>query len=113
MNRWKYILKNGVPVPCDDTIEWGTWLEKADRRVALDDTPSGRVSTVFLGIDHNFSFGGPPLLFETMVFGGPFDGEQNRYSTREEALKGHAKILKKVKAINPGRAITLDDGDKS
>ena len=31
-----------------------------------------RVSTVWIGIDHNFwNPGNPPLIFETMVFGGP------------------------------------------
>ena len=32
------------------------------------------ISTVFLGIDHNFNLEGPPLLFETMIFGGIKDG---------------------------------------
>lgn len=36
------------------------------------------VSTVFLSTDHNFRFVGPPVLWETMVFGGPWDEEQWR-----------------------------------
>jgi len=51
------------------------------------------VSTVFLGIDHNFSGEGPPLLYETMVFGGDLHEGCNRYSTREEALAGHEAVL--------------------
>ena len=28
------------------------------------------VSTVWLGIDHAYTEGGPPVIFETMIFGG-------------------------------------------
>jgi hypothetical protein len=55
-----------------------------------------RVSTVFLGIDHAWE--GPPLLFETMVFGGPLDEEMERYSTWEEAERGHAVMARRVLA---------------
>lgn len=84
---------DGVPVACSDIIEWAEWFEKADRKVA--ETWFGkdvRVSTVFLGLDHNFNFlvaGSQPILYETMVFGGPFDQEQKRYRTRSEAEDGH------------------------
>lgn len=49
---------------------------------------SARVSTVFLGIDHNV-FGGPPLLFETMIFGGVHDETQLRCSKWDEAEEMH------------------------
>jgi hypothetical protein len=62
-------------------------------RVAQDQIGVARVSTVFMGIDHNFTRGGPPLLFETMIFGGPEDGFQARYSTWDEAEAGHAVAL--------------------
>ena len=58
------------------------------------------VSTVWLGLDHSFT-GGKPLIFETMVFDGErhnnrgSDYAQKRYSTEEEALRGHAKLLDK------------------
>jgi hypothetical protein len=52
-----------------------------------------QVSTVFLGLDHNFGFGRKPLLFETMIFGGKHDQYQERYSTYKEAEKGHAVAL--------------------
>jgi hypothetical protein len=35
------------------------------------------VSTVFLGTNHSFGFE-PPLLFETMIFGGRFDDYQTQ-----------------------------------
>jgi hypothetical protein len=48
------------------------------------------VSTVFLGLDHNFLRTGPPVLFETMIFGVPFVSEwQRRYCTWDEAVDGH------------------------
>src|SRR5215471_17514474 len=38
-------------------------------RVAVTELPNGgRVSTVFLGLDHNYSGVGPPIVFETMIF---------------------------------------------
>jgi hypothetical protein len=55
------------------------------------------VSTVFLGINHNYT-GGAPVLFETMIFGGPWDQYQWRYTLRTEAERGHAAIVAKLQA---------------
>ncbi len=55
-----------------------------------------RISTVFLAFNHNFDEG-PPLLFKTMIFGGKYDQEQWRYTTWEEAEKGHQLAVNKVK----------------
>ena len=66
-----YYILDGThePVPVTDVLAWAHWHEMTDRRVALTAvTPTIEVSTVFLGLDHNFSGHGPPLLFETMVF---------------------------------------------
>lgn len=88
-----YILnENKEAVPTEDILEWGCWFESADRRVASTERGDIRVSTVFLGIDHSFR-GGKPLLFETMIFGGPRDGETYRYSTWAEAEAGHRKLI--------------------
>jgi hypothetical protein len=81
-------------VPVDDLLEWGRWFQTADRHVARTDLPGCEVSTVFLGLDHSWG-GGPPVLFETMVFGGPFDQAQERYSTWAEAEAGHARWVEK------------------
>ena len=81
----KYILRDRVPIACEDTLEWGSWFQNADRKVmATDLGDGGRISTVFLGLDHSFG-GGPPQLFETLVFDGPLSDEMDRYSTWEEA----------------------------
>ena len=56
------------------------------------------VSTVWLGFDHGFGEG-PPLIFETMVFGpGQEDEYQERYATAEEAKVGHQKAVEWAKA---------------
>lgn len=61
--------------------------------VALTESNNRGVSTVFLGMDHNFS-DGPPLLFETAVFGEAGTTGIQRYSTYADALAGHAKAVK-------------------
>lgn len=92
----KYILDgNGNPVPCDDLIEWGRWMEKADRNVKCDVINGVRVSTVFLGLDHGYACP-MPLLYETMIFGGEHDQYQERYTTKAEAIEGHERALKLV-----------------
>ena len=91
-----YILNGHEIVPCEDVLEWAKWFEKADRHVGYDEKKDIQVSTVFLGTDHNFGSKGLPILFETMVFGGEHDGEQERYSTWKEAEAGHKKMCEIV-----------------
>ncbi len=50
------------------------------------------ISTVWLGLDHGF--GKRRLIFESMVFGGPYDQLQWRYSSEEEAQKGHDILVR-------------------
>jgi hypothetical protein len=56
------------------------------------------VSTVWLGLDHNWWPDRAPLIFETMIFGGKLDLECWRYSTEEQALAGHADAVKLLHA---------------
>ena len=99
MRHHQYILRGKEPVACDDMHEWGRFFQNAEaRRVAYDEVaPEITVSTVFLGLDHQYGQG-PPLLFETMVFGGPLDQEQDRYSTWDEAERGHKEMIERVQA---------------
>lgn len=56
------------------------------------------VSTVFLGMNHNFDReSDTPVLWETMVFKGKYDDYMERYTSHEEALAGHKRILQMVK----------------
>ena len=84
-----YILDGRKAVRAD-FMTWARWLEKADRRVAATHNDHVRVSTVFLGRDHSFG-SGPPLLFETMIFGGEHDAYQERCTTWKQAEKMHKK----------------------
>jgi hypothetical protein len=99
MLRLNYILKDKTPIPCDDLLEWGLWMETADRRVAYDKLADVEVSTVFLEVDHSFN-SDVPILFETMIFSDIEDehNETYRYTTWEEAEVGHQKVLDMVKA---------------
>lgn len=88
-----------------DGTKYGSWREWAedferrdDRRVARTDLWwGGFVSTVWLGLDHRFVGDGPPLIFESMVF-GPFslsDWDMERYSTEAQARAGHDELVRK------------------
>lgn len=97
MHNERYILQNKIPVPEPDLIAWARWLETKERIVQREDVGHFWVSTVFLGLDHNFDENGPPLLFETMVFDhspGASCGHDlwmDRTSTWELALEMHAR----------------------
>jgi len=93
MSQYKLIDKDIIP--CEDLLEWATWLESADRIIAMDIENGIRISTVFLGLDHSLT-GDIPLLFETMVFGGKYDGECKRYATYAEAEIGHRETIRDV-----------------
>ena len=53
---------------------------------------------MFLGLNHNFLREGPPILFETMIFGGRLDHFQNRCATWAEAEAMHAEAVRLVRA---------------
>lgn len=83
-----------------DIVDWVRLCgDDAYRRVAKTDVGDVLVSTVWLGIDHAFGGGGPPVIFETMVFGGPLDEECDRYSTEAEAIAGHEAMVARVQAV--------------
>jgi hypothetical protein len=94
-----YILDGKVPVPCEDAIAWAQWVEahEQERIVCQEDVGPWWVSTVFLGVDHNYVIGHtPPQLFETMIFegkGGDPNDYQTRTSTWELALEQHAQAV--------------------
>jgi hypothetical protein len=81
-----YILVNRKPVPVANVLEWGKYLDEKNRRVCYDEIGDTLISTVFLGIDHAFH-GGPPILFETMIFGGIHDQYQKRCATWEQIFE--------------------------
>jgi len=77
----------------------GEWNK--ERHIADDTIGEIRISTVFLVINHAMGVRSP-VLFETMIFGGPFDQYCERYSTAAEARKGHARVVQCIKdGIDP------------
>lgn len=97
--------RQGRPLP-HATVEDYQAIERlvtnaSYKRVAETTLPDGIwVSTVWLGVDHQWG-SGPPLIFETMVFlgrGGGCEIDVARYSTEEEALAGHKAMVQKWSA---------------
>ena len=74
------------------TEEWAAlWEDKDYQQVLQTHLPDGtHISTVWLGIDHNYG-SGPPIIFETMIFSPDEeqDEQQWRYATEAEARRGH------------------------
>jgi hypothetical protein len=98
----RYILDGHEPVEEPDFLTWARWFETADRHVRDSFQGDVRVSTVFLGLDHNFGdLFGRPILFETMAFVGHESVAQDRYRTWEEAEAGHARIVAEVFKATP------------
>jgi len=96
-----YYAKNGDEITLE---QWSKLLGDAEyKRVAIDTFPSGRwVSTVWLGLDHAWLLDdGPILIFETMVFDGSSMADEfmERYSTEEQALEGHKRIVQMVREL--------------
>jgi hypothetical protein len=86
-----YYDRDGQPM---EMMDWARALEK-DRTVEKTSMWFGlvHVSTVWLGLNHSYLPGQPPLIFETLVFfkfGGT--GEMRRYSTEQQALQGHHEV---------------------
>jgi hypothetical protein len=71
------------------------WARLFDGDTVLARTYVGdgvEVSTVWLGLDYSFGIG-TPLIYETMIFGGPHDEIQWRYPNRDAALAGHDQAV--------------------
>ena len=115
-----YFDRQGKPIGMMD------WARKHDDReystVAQHWVRGWMVSTVWLGINHNYLPSGPPLIFETMIFApkdatiggdgqmpGPagaagltaadLDQYQERYATEEAAQAGHDRAIAALAAL--------------
>lgn len=92
----KYILDGRKAKRCNDLMHWAHWFERANRRVDETIVGNKRVSTVFIGLDHQFGEG-PPLIFETMIFDPDSDDEyMTRCTTWEEAEEMHRKAVESL-----------------
>lgn len=105
MSAGRYILVGRRTERCDDLMTWARWMEGADRLLQQDWVGPLWVSTVFLGLDHNFSPRGKPILFESAILEdvpirlgdrqtwGLRDIEMRRAHTWEEAMEDHRILL--------------------
>ena len=100
-----YFDRQGNPLTLDEYLATLKGDIENARRVAethLGD--AGRdgpwVSTVWLGMNHNWLGSGPPIIFESMAFGLPGDVELcERYATEAQALAGHKRMVTEAHAI--------------
>ena len=97
MNMGHWILDDQRKVKRVDLMTWARYFQEDNRHVG--DTIIGglRVSTVFLGIDHNFGGRGPPVLWETMVFGDHEMDMDRCAGTWEQADEMHKRMCAKVR----------------
>lgn len=90
--------ENGKPKKVD-LMTWAQWFETADRIVRQEWIGDIWVSTVFLGLDHNLSNRGPPILWETMAFSNRkiIDQWCDRCAgTKEQAEAMHERVVKEA-----------------
>lgn len=93
-----YTLVGRIAVPCFDYRAWAVWFATADRVVRQTKVGPLLISTVFLGLDHNWT-GGDPQLFETMIFDGADKGTvEARTHTWGEAEQAHEAAVDKILA---------------
>jgi hypothetical protein len=90
-----YILQNMRPHPAR-FFEHEAWTATNNRVIDRTEIEDVLVLTAFHGIDDSFG-DGPPLLFETVVFGGNLDGASWRYATLGAAKRGHHEVVAEVR----------------
>jgi hypothetical protein len=100
-----YVLDAERRVVCATLKTWGEAFEDYGSRTVARQSFGHQgigtieVSTVFIGVNHRFIGEGPPLVFETMIFGGGegLDGYTDRCATWDEAEAMHRRAVEHVK----------------
>lgn len=92
--HWYTLDADRKPRRCTSAEEWEAAMrDEAARQVAFDKVGAVEISTVFLGLDQSLGRrGGPPVVFETMVFNAP-SAYVERYTTWADAEAGHAAVV--------------------
>lgn len=90
---------HGSPILAD-LLTWCVFFENdSNRCVAETFVGEGRVSTVFMGLDIGLGEG-PPILWETLVMGGPCNNQKERCAGgKEQAEAMHAAMVERVEAV--------------
>ncbi len=108
--RAMYFDKAGRPITIEEFVE--KYEDDTYRTIGYDiDRDHGiAVSTVWLGVRMNLALFGPPLIFETMVFGAPYEMERVRYCCEADAIEGHRRTVQDVLA---GRPLWFSDDEEA
>ena len=90
----RYYDREGRPI---GMMRWSELLGDEDYKILQQDVfvmaqEPVKVSTVWLGLNHNWT-GGAPLIFETMIFGGTHDLMCWRASNEQDALEAHREAV--------------------
>jgi len=106
VTSWYDLDKGNNPVPLDRPSPYANAPMGSDRAcVGKTDIVDGMwVSTVFLGLDHNPSGDGGPVLWETLIFADGYpniDQEMWRYTSYEEAVDGHEAAVALARSFVP------------
>ncbi len=90
--------KQGDPITLE---QWGKLMNDRDYKIIKqEDVGKYWISTVWIGLNYSWDEKAPPLIFETMVFTNDKDEQEcERYSTEQEALKGHRAMVEKYKLL--------------
>ena len=77
-------------------LQWAEMFDNTDRQIKYTkfEDPLYEVSTVFIGIDHNFATGGKPLVYETLVTTST-DEFMWRWSSRQDAIYNHDALVRR------------------
>lgn len=101
--RSMYFSPDGEPI---EMLELETLLRKRREDMAQESwwrkrtqvTDDIEVSSVWLGVDHNWNPDGPPHIWETMIFGGDYSEYCWRYPSRQVCLDDHERIVQSLRA---------------
>jgi hypothetical protein len=108
MNIYYKLDENKNAIPCT-LNEWSDQIEKmslnATNHIADNIVEEKRISTVFLGLNHQYMPNRKPLIFETIIFKeGDYTGIYcDRYSTWKEAEEGHQKAIQWVNSLTENK----------
>jgi hypothetical protein len=100
MNYYKLSENGETAIPCT-AMEASSELDNGMRLVARTIIAKDViVSTTFIPITHRISTKGEPIVWETLVFGGPADGRGRRcHGTREDARRMHDGIVETLTKV--------------
>ena len=88
-----YVLLDGTTTPMPaDILSYLAWAKTNSRTVSSHVLDDCRVSTMFMCLNLRMA-PGPPLLFETLILGGKFDGWLWQYQTWEAASAFHDRVV--------------------